>query len=64
MANFCGPWFDTRHLHFFMGLQVARHQRMMGYYYGGLSEWLIEAVLKTAVLERVPGVRIPHPPLK
>ncbi len=29
---------------------------------GGLAERLIAAVLKTAVLERVPGVRIPEPP--
>lgn len=29
---------------------------------GGLAEWFKAAVLKTVVLERVPGVRIPHPP--
>ena len=31
---------------------------------GGLPEWLNGLVLKTSVLERVPGVRIPEPPLK
>jgi hypothetical protein len=30
--------------------------------YGGVVERLITAVLKTAVPERVPGVRIPAPP--
>ena len=29
---------------------------------GGMCEWLKQAVLKTAVPERVPGVRIPLPP--
>ena len=29
---------------------------------GGMREWLKRAVLKTAVPERVPGVRIPLPP--
>ena len=29
---------------------------------GGMSEWFKEAVLKTAVRETVPGVRIPLPP--
>ena len=32
--------------------------------YGGVVEWLITAVLKTAEPERVPGVRIPAPPLR
>jgi hypothetical protein len=31
---------------------------------GGLPEWLNGLVLKTSVLERVPGVRIPEPPQK
>lgn len=31
---------------------------------GGVAEWSIAAVLKTVVLVRVPGVRIPLPPLK
>ena len=30
---------------------------------GGVAEWSKAAVLKTAVLERAPGVRIPSPPL-
>jgi hypothetical protein len=30
---------------------------------GGVAEWSKAAVLKTAVLARVPGVRIPSPPL-
>ena len=30
--------------------------------HGGMGEWLIPAVLKTVVPERVPGVRIPLPP--
>ena len=29
---------------------------------GGMREWLKRAVLKTAVRETVPGVRIPVPP--
>src|ERR1700680_4023313 len=29
---------------------------------GGMCEWLKQAVLKTAVPETVPGVRIPLPP--
>jgi hypothetical protein len=29
---------------------------------GGMCEWLKQAVLKTAVRETVPGVRIPLPP--
>jgi hypothetical protein len=29
---------------------------------GGVAEWSMAAVLKTAVLARVPGVRIPSPP--
>jgi hypothetical protein len=31
-------------------------------YSGGVCEWLKQAVLKTAVRETVPGVRIPLPP--
>jgi hypothetical protein len=30
---------------------------------GGVAEWSMAAVLKTAVLAREPGVRIPSPPL-
>ena len=30
---------------------------------GGLAEWSNAAVLKTVVLARGPGVRIPYPPL-
>ncbi len=32
------------------------------HFLGGVLEWTIRAVLKTAVLARVPGVRIPPPP--
>jgi hypothetical protein len=33
--------------------------------YGEVAEWLIASVLKTDVLERVPGVQIPpSPPVK
>lgn len=30
--------------------------------YGGVAEWFMAAVLKTVVLVRAPGVRIPPPP--
>ena len=32
--------------------------------FGGVAEWSIAAVLKTVVPVRVPGVRIPLPPLR
>src|SRR5579863_693644 len=35
---------------------------MARYSSGGMCEWLKQAVLKTAVRETVPGVRIPLPP--
>ncbi len=35
---------------------------LLPYLVGGMCEWLKQAVLKTAVRETVPGVRIPLPP--
>src|SRR5207244_1576387 len=32
------------------------------WHYGGMAEWSMAVVLKTTVLARVPGVRIPLPP--
>ena len=51
-------------------LRIAANERSDGgallnyrkYSRGGMREWLKRAVLKTAVRETVPGVRIPVPP--
>lgn len=50
------------HFLLYLKIDLALHS-LSEYYNGGVAERLNASVLKTDVLVRVPGVRIPPPPL-